>query len=166
MLLRTALWRGLLLLFGWWALTGGDLSGFAFGVCVVVLATLASVVSSPPSATRTRVRPAAIAVLVAAFVLGSVRGGWDVAKRALSPRVKLSPTLIRYFMCLERGPARDVFTTMVALMPGTFPAGVDGRELLVHVLFARPEAAREELEQLEARVAAAFGLQRSDAAHA
>jgi hypothetical protein len=74
-MLRRAAWRMGLLGFGWWALLENDLAGLAFGVPVVVIATLASLALFPRTAPSTHLLPAESVRLLATFLAGSLRGG-------------------------------------------------------------------------------------------
>jgi multicomponent Na+:H+ antiporter subunit E len=67
-----------------------------------------------------------------------------VAWRALDPRLPIKPGMVRYRPRLDEGPARDAFSTWSSLLPGTLPAGPDGRGgIFVHCLDAQtPVTAR------------------------
>jgi len=59
----------------------------------------------------------------------------DVARRALDPRLPLSPGFAVYPVGLSPGPGRNMFTTLMSLSPGTVPTGPDPRDrLLIHCL--------------------------------
>lgn len=153
--LRAAGFRGLLLGLGWWALTGGDRDGLSFGAAVVAAATLGSIALTPPSPGAHRRHPLP---LLGFFLVGSVRGGWDVARRALAPRLPLSPVLLPFRTRLPEGPPRRLFTSILSLMPGSLSAGFDGRDVLVHALADRGDALHDDLRRLERHVAAALGV--------
>lgn len=166
-MVRAAGWRAALLAFGWWALTQGDRKGIAFGVPVVAAATLASMETSAPS--RVRLRAGALALLAVTFLSGSVRGGLDVALRALSRPLRVLPVVFEYTTFLEPGAAREVFTGLMTLMPGTLVVDMRGRKLLIHALVDRGDALRAATADLELRVARMFGLGRAredEASHA
>lgn len=146
--------RAALLGFGWWAISEGDYAGVAFGALVVAAATAVSVALSEPFPFR--VRPIALTQLAGAFVVGSVRGGVDVAYRSLSRNMRLSPAIIRYRCRLPIGGLQHLFMSMLSLMPGTQAVDVDGEDLQIHVLVLRGETNTRELAALEARIAAAF----------
>ncbi|MBX3187218.1 MAG: Na+/H+ antiporter subunit E [Labilithrix sp.] len=152
--LRAALRRGVAFACGWWALTEGDSASLAFGVPVLGAATFASLTLGPPERATWRVQVVAIARLVAFFLVGSARGGWDVARRAMSPRLPLSPVILRHPTRLT-GAARTIFTSINALMPGTLSVGGTEEDVLIHALVDRGEASRRELELLEHHVARA-----------
>jgi multicomponent Na+:H+ antiporter subunit E len=72
---------------------------------------------------------------VVRFLYQSVIAGGDVARRALDPRLPLSLGFVAYLVGLPAGSARNAFTTMISLLPGTVPVGADARsQLLVHCL--------------------------------
>jgi multicomponent Na+:H+ antiporter subunit E len=91
------------------------------------------------------------------FLRESFRGGWDVAKRALAPKLRLSPGIVCLRPRLPPGPARCFFYGTISLLPGTAVVAIGEDELRVHVLDLAPERA-EELRTLENRVAALFRL--------
>jgi multicomponent Na+:H+ antiporter subunit E len=153
---RAAAVRGVLLGLGWWAISEGEPAGFGFGALVVVAATAVSLALSAPL--HGRLRPIGCIRLAAWFLLGSLRGGIDVARRALSPRPELSPGLIRYETALE-GRAQQLFMTMLSLMPGTQSVAAEQQVLFVHVLVRRDGANERDLSALEARIGAAFTRQ-------
>ena len=53
------------------------------------------------------------------FLRESVRGGWDVARRAISPGLALSPAIVCYSFHLPPGPSRLFFCSAISLLPGT-----------------------------------------------
>lgn len=146
--------RAALLGLGWWAISEGDVRGLAFGAFTVAAATAVSFVASAPSPVGAR--PMAIVRLVGAFVVGSVRGGLDVAYRSLSPNMQLSPAILRYRCRMRDGGVQHVFMTILSLMPGTQAVDVDGEHLQIHVLVQRGERVAQEVAALESLVAAAF----------
>ena len=91
------------------------------------------------------------------FLWESLRGGWGVARHALSARLAISPGLLRYQFRLPPGPARWFFCNTISLLPGTAVVAVEGDSLCAHVLDLSPQSAQE-LRDLEGRIAALFGL--------
>ena len=117
----------------WLILTGGNPRDLVAGVAAVLAATWTSWCLLPRG--RSRWRPASVARLVVRLLYQSVIAGADVARRALDPRLPLSPGFVVYPVGLPPGPARNVFTTLISLLPGTVPVGADARNrLLVHCL--------------------------------
>lgn len=173
--LGTAARRAVVLSALWWALTEGRIDALGFGIPTVVLATLVSMGLAPVASFRTRVRrapqappydeararlrvrPFGLLRLVVYFLYGSLRGGVDVARRALTPRLPLFPTVVVYRSDLTPGLAQNLFVGCMNLMPGTLGVELDGRDIRVHVLSDSEQAMRG-LMQLEERVASALGL--------
>jgi multicomponent Na+:H+ antiporter subunit E len=91
------------------------------------------------------------------FLWESLRGGWGVARFALSARPAFSPGFLCYKFRIQDGPARWFFCNTISLMPGTAVVTIEGDSLCAHVLDLSPQSA-EELTGLERRIAALFGL--------
>jgi len=152
--LRTGGVRAVLFALLWWILTDGSMASWLVGVPVVLFAMLVSVVLLPPffwSLTG-------IVRFVPFFLWRSLYGGIDVAKRALHPRLPISPGLIDYRFRLPPGLPRVFMANTVSLLPGTLSAELDEECLRVHVLDETSVFA-EELRVLEKRVAGVFGLE-------
>lgn len=151
--------RALLVSGAWWALTDGDPAGLPLGAPIVLAAIASSVaLAAPPSTTTTpRWRLLGALRLGLAFVLGSVLGGIDVARRAVMPRLSLSPAMIEHPLRLPAGEARNFYTALLCLMPGTLSAHVDEDLLVVHTLDDGHDVAAT-LSAFEQRVAAALGV--------
>lgn len=90
------------------------------------------------------------------FLLGSLRGGIDVAWRALHPRLPIEPQFRRFPLDLPQGQPRTVMVSVLSLMPGTLSAELedDGTTLVVHAL---TDSAMASVAALEARIQALFG---------
>lgn len=153
--MSTALFRAAILCAGWWILSEGDPAGIGFGIVVVAIALAASLALSPPP--RLAWKPLGLLRFAHFFVKGSLHGGFDVARRALAPRLALAPEVIRFRSRLPVGPALDLFTSTLSLMPGTLAVDREGSLLEVHTLFAAGAHARE-LQLLEECVGAATGV--------
>lgn len=141
------------LIVGWWAITEGDPRAMGFGVPVVAAALVVGLALRTDAAPRWS--PVGLLGLAGFFALGSLRGGLDVARRALSPRLPLAPHVIRYRTRLSPGVGRELMGAALSLMPGTLVLGRDGDQIDVHVLAgADPEPT---LARLEHHVARAIG---------
>lgn len=138
-------------LFGliWAALTDGSASSWAIGLPVVALATLASVRMLPAIPWSWRGVPGFLTF----FIWQSLRGGIDVARRALHPRLPITPGTVEYRLRLPPGPSRVFMVNVASLLPGTLSAELDAQRLLVHALDETLPVC-EELQALEERVAA------------
>ena len=80
--------------------------------------------------------------------------GIDVAGRALAPRVRLHPGFVRFPLGLPVGLARNTFTTITSLLPGTVPCGEDDGVLVYHCLDTTQPVVDQLLEE-ERRLAGA-----------
>ena len=117
----------------WMILTGGNPADLAVGALAALAATWASLRLLAPG-TR-RVRPAALSRLALRFLRQSVVAGADVAWRALDPQLPLRPGFVLYPVALSPGPERNMFTTLMSLLPGTVPTGSDEKGgILIHCL--------------------------------
>lgn len=153
-----ARWMGLLAL--WLLIAGTNPSDFPAGMVSAALASWASLILQPPGTRRIRFLP--LIRLCLRLLLNSVAAGFDVARRALDPRLPLNPGIVRYASGLPRGSAHAVFSTIASLVPGTLPMGPapDGM-LLVHCLdTAQPVAAN--LARDEAALRRALNEVRTD----
>jgi len=92
------------------------------------------------------------------FLRESVRGGWDVARRAVSPGLALSPAIVCHSFHLPPGPSRLFFCSAISLLPGTAVVAIADGNICVHVL-DHSSSMEEELRELERRVGALFGLE-------
>ena len=130
---RSALIRIVAFFVLWMALMQSvKVADLAIGAFAAVCATWVSLRLLPPAAGRLRLGN--LLMLLPHFLWQSVRAGIDVAGRALAPRVRLHPGFVRFPLGLPAGLARNTFTTITSLLPGTVPCGeVDG-ELVYHCL--------------------------------
>ncbi len=126
-MMRIAVFAGL-----WWVVSGGAAGSWVLGAPAAMTAAYVS--------WRLRGREAArlsacgLARFAAFFVRESVRGGVDVAVRALAPGGRVRPGYLRYRTALPSGLPRTLFTCAVSLLPGTLSVELEGDELLVHTL--------------------------------
>ncbi len=125
-----AISRGVIFLGFWLLLAGPDPTDLAAGVFAAAAATWTSVRLLPPS--DRRLRFAALAQLAWRFRQQSLIGGWDVARRALDPRLPLRPGFITYLVRIPPGTARHAFGALTSALPGTLPAGIDEHGALVY----------------------------------
>jgi len=122
--------RALGFAFFWAILAAGK--GWGVGIPVICLATAVSFHSVPVNQWSL----AGLARFLPYFVWNSLRGGVDVAARALNPRLPIDPAVVRYEMRLDSTAARVLMADTVTLLPGTLSADLQGNILLVHVLTA------------------------------
>jgi multicomponent Na+:H+ antiporter subunit E len=159
-LLRPAVMRAVGFFVIWIVVSGGDPTDLVAGAVAALAATWASLRLLEPGASR--VRPAALGRLALRFLHQSVVAGADVARRALDPRLPLLPGFMVYPVGLPRGPARNMFTTLMSLLPGTVPIGSEEKEdLLIHCLDVE-QPVTTQLAAEETLFAAVIGKSRSD----
>jgi multicomponent Na+:H+ antiporter subunit E len=115
------------------------------------LATWASVALVPAPAYR--IRWGALLAYLPYFLWQSVVAGIDVARRAFDPRLPLAPGFVRYPTRFREASARNAFTAVTGLLPGTVPCADDGDILVYHCLDVGQPIA-EQLAAEEARLAA------------
>jgi multicomponent Na+:H+ antiporter subunit E len=130
----------------WVTLTGADPTDLVAGAVASWATTWVSLHLLPPGTSRVRV--SALARLGLRFVRQSVVAGVDVARRALDPRLPLTPGFVSFPVGLRPGPARHMFTTLMSLLPGTVPIGPAGtRGLLIHCLDVEQPVAAQLAEE-------------------
>lgn len=140
----------------WWLLTGGDAPSWVVGGPVALAATAVSLRLRPEQSWRWRL--AGLLPMGWFFLRESVRGGFDVALRALRPSLPLKPGVLRFNTRLPAGSARPFFAGLISLLPGTLVVGIEEAAFEIHALEAGP-GVEVELRELEQRVAALFGLE-------
>ncbi|WP_177418381.1 Na+/H+ antiporter subunit E [endosymbiont of Lamellibrachia barhami] len=151
--LRTGWFRAALFALLWWILTDGAADSWLVGVPVVLFATLASLALLPPFSWSL----IGIARFVPFFFWRSLYGGADVARRALHPRLPISPDMYEHRWRLPPGLPRVFMANIVSLLPGTLSAELDEECLRIHVLYETSTFA-EDLSVVEKQVAGVFGL--------
>jgi multicomponent Na+:H+ antiporter subunit E len=107
----------------------GDL---VIGLCTTVAATLVSIRHFAP--TTGHLHFGQLLLLLPHFVWQSVLAGIDVARRAFDPRLPLQPGFVACPLGFPEGMARNVFATIVSLMPGTVPCDEVYGTLIFHCL--------------------------------
>lgn len=149
-MIKALLLRGVVCALVWWALAEGRPDSWGVGGVSVILAVLASLVLSPPG--RGGIAPLGLLGFTGFFLIQSVKGGSQVAARALRPRMDLAPALVEVPVTLPEGVARVLLVNTLNLLPGTVCVGLRGDTLRLHVLDARLPIDAE-LRAVEARIA-------------
>jgi len=155
----SALVRGALFLVGWWVVAEGRGTGGVLLPVGVAAALTLSLRLAPPGSLA--LSPPRLLLFIPWFLLESLRGGIDVAWRALHPRLPLDPGVVTHRVRLEGNAARVFFTNATSLLPGTLSLRLEGERLVVQALDvgADPEI---KLEALERRVGRVFGEKWTD----
>ncbi|MEL6965460.1 MAG: Na+/H+ antiporter subunit E [Pseudomonadota bacterium] len=135
----------------WWFFTTSHESWLVGLPCVLLAACLASLADDTPLA----VRPARLPRFLVWFVFQSIRGGIDVARRALTPSLPVTPCLVTYRSALPP-QARPWLAITITLLPGTLAARLSGDLLEIHTI-ELSAAVEADIEQAEQRIAALIG---------
>jgi multicomponent Na+:H+ antiporter subunit E len=94
-------------------------------------------------ATRGRVRLGRLLALLPRFLWQSLAAGFDVARRALAPRLDLQPGFVDFATQLPPGSARSAFELIASLMPGSVVSGEGPQHVEFHVLDTRQPVAEQ-----------------------
>ncbi|MDJ0956835.1 MAG: Na+/H+ antiporter subunit E [Arenicellales bacterium] len=146
----------------WVVISDGDTSSWLIGVPAVVVAAWASTELGPRE--NRKVSLLGALGFVSFFLFESLRGGLDVARRTLTPVLKIQPGFLTYTCRLPAGGPRILFANCVSLLPGTLTAEFQDDVLTVHVLDTDAQSELE-LQRLEEAIAAVFVLE-GDPQHA
>lgn len=139
----------------WVVLAGPDAASLVVGVPAALTGALLWLHLRPaPHAAPSVVR---VPGFIAYFLRGALLGGFDIAMRALSPRMRVRPGFVVHHFALPAGLPRVVFMDALTLMPGTLSAEVEGDRLHVHVVDVDASPQRH-VRELEQRVAWLFVL--------
>ena len=150
-------WRTLALGALWLVLSGGGY--LTYGVPVVLLAVAFLCVLSSPFGGFTQRRPHVMSRALGMVHLGlwflwqSVKGGADVAARAVRRPVAIEPHYEELPVILPPGAALDLSMLMISLLPGSLGVQLRDDQLCMHVLSPELDAAGQwnTLQQLAAR---------------
>lgn len=138
----------------WWLLTNGAINSWPIGLPAVLAATLLSVLLLPPTTWSL----SGVLRFMPFFLLHSIRGGLDVAGRALHPRLPISPGRYTYAFRLAPGLPRVFMANAVSLLPGTLSVELEADNLHIHLLDINGAHALQ-LVALENQLAAIFGYE-------
>ena len=143
--LRAAAGRGLAFFLLWLLLMqSAKPADLALGLLTATGATWLSLQLLPPVSGSLRFGQ--FALMLPRFIWISVLAGFDVARRAMHPRLPLHPGLVDCPVGLPPGLARNTFASITSLMPGTVPVSESERTLTYHCL----DTTQPVLEQLSA----------------
>lgn len=138
----------------WWLLSGGDPGSWLIGIPAVLAAGWAA--RRLRMGERWTISASGVLRFLPLFLWESLRGGIDVARRTLAPRLRVQPGFILYRTGLQRPGARVFFANCVCLLPGTLAADLQDDRIRVHMLDAAFDP-QVELKRLERAVALVYG---------
>ncbi|MEA1051288.1 Na+/H+ antiporter subunit E [Lamprobacter modestohalophilus] len=108
----------------------------AIALIATAMATWVSLWALPPDPRPWRL--SALIALIGRFLVQSVLGGIDVARRAFDPRLPLRPGYIVFATNLRRSYQRAILQTFASATPGAIAVGADSKGRLVfHCLDTR-----------------------------
>jgi multicomponent Na+:H+ antiporter subunit E len=137
----------------WWSLTGSSRDWLLALVFVTGAAASSLMLYAPIP-----MRPLGLVRFIPFFLISSLQGGMDVARRAFSPTMPLQPGLISYTLNLVHPVAKVIFVWVVSLLPGTASVHLEDDILCIHVLDLNLDHPQK-LQNLERHVA---GLLRAE----
>jgi multicomponent Na+:H+ antiporter subunit E len=143
----------------WWVISDGEASSWIIGVPTVLVAARAA--TRLGIGAGVRFSGWGLVRFVPLFLAESLRGGVDVARRTLGPRLQVQPDFLQYRTRLEGASARVFFMGCMNLLPGTLAADLDGDRLEVHVLATESDPISE-VRRLEVAVARLFSQSLGD----
>jgi multicomponent Na+:H+ antiporter subunit E len=139
---RPALTRAVGFFGVWVVLSGYALVDLVPGVIAALAATWVSLRLLPSGPNR--MQPLALTKFALRFLHQSALAGADVARRALDPKLPLDPGFTPYSTALPPGTARNAFTALMSLLPGTVPVASDqSGTLVIHCLDIRQPVAAQ-----------------------
>ena len=140
----------------WGVLTEWSAASWVVGTPVVCAAAWLSVVLRPGG--DASVSPAGLLRLIPFFVWQSIRGGVDVALRALRGPAAIDPLVCHVAATLPSTGARVLAAIVISLLPGTLAVDVQGDHYEIHALNGPAETVARDVRLVESRVALVFGL--------
>lgn len=122
-------WWVLLFAVLWWLLAG--FNGWLFAITAALGgAAVAMRLALPLPQLHWRRLPRFLGFFAVQLVLG----GWDVARRALHPRLPLAPGWVSYRFTSTNPRVHMLLSAIVGLLPGTLASHYDHQQMAVHAL--------------------------------
>ena len=149
-LIRTTLFAGL-----WWIIVQGRADAWFIGLPAAAFAAMASMRLSNDDLPRLSV--IGLFRFIFLFLSESFSGGIDVARRTLSPELRIQPGFSRYRPTLDDPRARAIFINCISLLPGTLSTNIDGDYVELHLLDVRQDPVSQ-LQHVEQAIANMFKL--------
>ena len=136
----------------WLLLTEGNWSALPIGIPAVLAAAWVAVRTR--SASRPGISLPGLMRFMPLFLWESLRGGFDVARRTLSPELRIQPGFTCFRTGLGDDNARVFLTNCICLLPGSLAADLQGDRIDIHLLDAaqQPEAELHRLEKAVGRL--------------
>lgn len=131
------------------------LESVVFGVAAAALGTAAGLLAAPgePHPMRLRRLPG----FALFFLRESIRGGVDVARRALHPRLPVAPAFVEHPLRLPAGQPRTLLIGLIGLLPGSMSVEVDEARQVLHLHLLAADGP-DPVAPLERQLERLFGL--------
>ncbi|WPM32912.1 Na+/H+ antiporter subunit E [Hydrogenobacter sp. T-2] len=115
----------------WIAIAGYDLKSVFFGVLAVGSALFVHITLGlyPP-----RINPIALFEFLGVFLWQALLGGIDVARRIVSPQLRVNPGFVVYNFQSEKLWVKILLALTINLTPGTLSVVIEDKQVLVHTL--------------------------------
>ena len=113
----------------WWVIAGDD-GSWVVGIPSILLA---AALAGRGREVSSSIHPGRLPSFCLWFVAQSVRGGLDVARRALLPSLPIAPGIVRYRTTLADS-ARPWLATTITLLPGTLAMRLRGNAIDIHAI--------------------------------
>ena len=126
--------RAVLFLLLWWVLVAADPASLVFGAPAAAAAAFLSLRLHPLG--RAGIRAWKLIPLFGAFFLHGLRGGLDVAWRAIHPRLPIHPGWTKVRLASDHAAANTLLGGMVSLVPGSLAAAAAEGTMDLHLLDA------------------------------
>ena len=149
-LTRITLFAGL-----WWIIAQGQTDAWLIGLPAVALAAMARISLSNNALPRLSI--IGLFRFITLFITESISGGIDVARRTLTPELRVQPGFSQYRLTLGDPRARVLFVNCISLLPGTLSASFDDDCVEIHQLDMRQNPVPQ-LQRIERAVAELFRL--------
>lgn len=139
----------------WIGLTGGR--DWLFGAAAVALSVFVSRSLAPME--RPHFSLTGLLHFLGHFLLASLRGGTDIARRAFDPRLPIEITNWKHQFRVPPGQPRTVLVATISLLPGTLSRDLARDWVLVNSIAGDR---RHEVDKLERLIAAMFTINLED----
>ncbi len=139
----------------WWIIVQGRADAWFIGLPAAAVAAMASISLSSDALPRLSI--IGLFHFIALFISESISGGIDVARRTLSPKVRVQPGFSRYRPTLDDPRARVLFVNCISLLPGTLSTNIHGDYVELHLLDIHQDPVPQ-LQRIEQVIARLFRL--------
>ncbi len=129
-LIKSILFRLIIFTAIWWGFTQGHTGSWGFGVPVILISLVISLILLPP----VHFNALAFARFLPFFLLHSLLGGIDVARRVLGTKCDIDPVIQPYTLQLPEGFPRFFMLCIINLLPGTLSVRLVNDRLELHIL--------------------------------